>query len=357
MAKGILSYLTRHRTAANLFMVLMLAAGFAAYPKMRAQFFPDVIIDNVTVSVAWSGAGAEDVDAAIVQVLQPALLAVEGVETTSSTASEGSARIRLEFEPGYDMAKATEDVQLAVDATNNLPAEADDPNVRRGQWSDRVTDVVISGPVSPDQLGRFADELTVRLFAQGVTRTTIRGVAAPSTIIEVPSLSLIRHDVTMQQIADAIAGEVNADPAGDVSGSARVRTGVEKRTAGQIESIVLRTDASGASLTVGDVANVFVEGIDRERAYFVGDSPAMTIRVDRSATGDAIKVQNTVQTVAQAYAATLPEGVSIDLIRGRAELITGRLNILYKNGLLGLFLVVTLLFLFLNARGTWPLRA
>lgn len=350
MAKGILSYLTRHRTAANLFMVLMLAAGFAAYPKMRAQFFPDVIIDNVTVSVAWSGAGAEDVDAAIVQVLQPALLAVEGVETTSSTASEGSARIRLEFEPGYDMAKATEDVQLAVDATNNLPAEADDPNVRRGQWSDRVTDVVISGPVSPDQLGRFADELTVRLFAQGVTRTTIRGVAAPSTIIEVPSLSLIRHDVTMQQIADAIAEEVNADPAGDVSGSARVRTGVEKRTAGQIESIVLRTDASGASLTVGDVANVFVEGIDRERAYFVGDSPAMTIRVDRSATGDAIKVQNTVQTVAQAYAATLPESVSIDLMRGRAELITGRLNILYENGLLGLFLVVTLLFLFLNAR-------
>ncbi|MBT8410468.1 MAG: efflux RND transporter permease subunit, partial [Octadecabacter sp.] len=350
MAKGILSYLTRHRTAANLFMVLMLAAGFAAYPKMRAQFFPDVIIDNVTVSVSWSGAGAEDVDAAIVQVLQPALLAVEGVETTSSTASEGSARIRLEFEPGYDMAKATEDVQLAVDATNNLPAEADDPNVRRGQWSDRVTDIVISGPVSPDQLGRFADELTVRLFAQGVTRTTIRGVASPSTIIEVPSLSLVRYDVTMQQIADAIAEEVNADPAGDVSGSARVRTGVEKRTADEIESIVLRTDASGASLTVGDVAQVFVEGIDRERAYFVGDSPAMTIRVDRSATGDAIKVQNTVQTVAEAYAATLPQGVSIDLIRGRAELITGRLNILYENGLLGLFLVVTLLFLFLNAR-------
>ncbi len=60
MTNGILSYLTRHRTAANLLMVVMLAAGFAAYPKMRAQFFPDVIIDNVTVSVQWSGAGAED---------------------------------------------------------------------------------------------------------------------------------------------------------------------------------------------------------------------------------------------------------------------------------------------------------
>ena len=349
-AGGILSYLTRHATAANLLLVVMLAAGIFAFPKMRAQFFPDVIIDNVTVSVKWSGAGAEDVDDAIVQVLQPALLAVEGVATTSSTSYEGTARIRMEFDPGWDMAKATEDVQLAVDAVSNLPEDADDPSVRRGQWSDRVTDVVITGPVAPEQLGRFADEFVVRLFAQGVTRTTIRGVAAPSTIIEVPSLALVQYDVTMAEISAAIAQEVNADPAGDVSGAARVRTGVEKRTADEIEAIVLRTEEDGATLTIGDVATVFVQGIDRERAYFVGDNPAISIRVDRAATGDAIQVQRTVQDVADAYAATLPTGSSIDLIRARAELITGRLNILYENAILGLVLVVTLLFLFLNAR-------
>jgi multidrug efflux pump subunit AcrB len=346
----ILSYLTRHATAANLLLVVMLAAGIAAYPKMRAQFFPDVIIDNVTVSVSWSGAGAEDVDDAIVQVLQPALLGVEGVTTTSSSSYEGQARIRMEFEPGWDMAKATEDVQLAVDATSNLPDDADDPTVRRGQWSDRVTDVVITGPVDPAQLGRFADEFVVRLFAQGVTRTTIRGVAAPSTIIEVPSLALVRYDISMADIAAAIAQEVNADPAGDVSGSARVRTGIEKRTADQIEAIVLRTETDGATLTIGDVATVFVEGIDRERAYFVGENPAISVRVDRAATGDAIDVQATVSEVADAYAATLPAGTSIDLIRARAELITGRLNILHENALLGLALVVALLFMFLNAR-------
>ncbi len=350
MTSGILSYFTRHNTAANLLMVVLLAAGIFAYPKMRAQFFPDVIIDNVTVSVQWSGAGAQDVDDAIVQVLQPALLSVEGVTNTVSTSSEGSARISLEFSPGWDMAKATEDVQLAVDATSNLPDVAEDPNVRRGQWSDRVTDVVITGPVAPEQLGRFADEFTVRLFAQGVTRTTIRGVAAPSTIIEVPSLNLIRYDITMAEISAAIAQEVNADPVGDVTGSARVRTGVEKRTADEIEAIILRTDATGATLLIGDVAQVFVEGVDRARAYFVGTDPAITIRVDRAATGDAIQVQATVEQVAQSYGATLPAGASIDLIRARAELITGRLKILYENALLGLALVVALLFLFLNAR-------
>ena len=208
-AGGLLSYFTRHRTAANLLLVVMLVAGLAALPNMRAQFFPDVISNYVTVSVEWEGAGAEDVDAAIVQVLEPVLLAVEGVKLTGSTSREGSASMTLDFEPDWDMARAADDVQTAIDAVSTLPEEAEDPTVRRGAWRDRVTDVVITGPIGPDQLGRFADEFVTRLFAAGVTRSTIRGVAAPQTVVEVPSASLIGHDITMAKIAEAIAEEVD----------------------------------------------------------------------------------------------------------------------------------------------------
>ena len=71
---GILSYFTRHRTAANLLLVILLAAGMTAVPRMRAQFFPDIVSDSIDVSVRWDGAGAEDIDTAIVQLLEPALL-------------------------------------------------------------------------------------------------------------------------------------------------------------------------------------------------------------------------------------------------------------------------------------------
>ncbi|MGR3492229.1 MAG: efflux RND transporter permease subunit, partial [Shimia sp.] len=349
-AAGIFRYFTRHRTLANLLMILTLAAGVLSFPQMRAQFFPDVIIDNVTVSVRWSGAGAEDVDRAIVQVLSPALLSVEGVTDTSEASYEGTARISMEFEPGWDMARAADDVQVAVDGVaGSLPDDADDPTVRRGQWADRVTDVVITGPVGVDQLARFADEFSVRLFAEGVTRVTIRGVAAPSTIVEVPSISLIRNDVSMQEIAQAIQAEALADPAGD-SGAARVRTGTAKRAADEIADIVLRSNPDGSNLRVGDVATVRVEGVDRDRAYFVGTDPAISIRVDRSDRGDAIDIQEQVQEVADEFATTLPAGVNVDLIRTRAEFITGRIDILVDNGLMGLGLVVLLLFLFLNVR-------
>ncbi len=349
-AGGILSYFVRHPTAANLLLVLLVIAGLYAAPQMRAQFFPDVIVDDIDVVVQWEGAGAEDVDRSIVQVLEPDLQGVEGVTETTTRSREGSASISLEFEPGWDMGQAQEDVQAALDAVNNLPADAEDPEIERGRWSDRVTDVVITGPVGVDQLANFADEFTSRLFVEGITRTTIRGLAAPETIVEVTSLDLIRHDLTMREIAIAIAAETEASPAGDVSGAQRVRTGVAKRSADQIAGIVLRTTDAGTQLTIGDVARVRVEGVDRDRAYFVGPDPAISVRVDRSASGDAIRMQRAVEGVAADMQPTLPQGVEISLIRTLAEGITARLNILLDNGLMGLGLVVILLFLFLNAR-------
>ncbi len=350
-AGGILSYFTRHKTLANLLLVLMIVAGITAAPNMRAQFFPDVILDNVTVSTVWQGAGAEDVDEAVNQVLETALLGLEGVESSSSTAREGRGSIFLEFEPDWDMARATADVQTAVDAISTLPEEAEEPDVRRGAWRDRVTDVVITGDVAPEQLGRFADEFVTRLFAVGVTRTTIQGVATPQTLVEVPSAKLIAFDVTMAQIAAAIGEEVNADPAGDVDGAnARVRTGTAKRTPQQIAAITLLSNPDGSKLLIGDVATVRAQGIDRERSFFVGDNPAMSVRVDRSDRGDAIGIQEQVEDVAAELQASLPSGVTVELIRTRAAAITGRLDLLIDNGLVGLGLVVALLFLFLNAR-------
>ncbi|MDF1855339.1 efflux RND transporter permease subunit [Pseudooceanicola sp.] len=350
-AGGVLSYFTRHATAANLLLVILLVLGLTAGPRMRSQFLPDIVSDTIRVSVVWDGAGAEDIDAAIVQALEPALLAVEGVESSTSRSREGSAVITLEFEPGWDMGRASDDVGTAVDAVTTLPSEAEEPEITRGGWRDRVTDVVITGPVGTEQLGRFADEFVTRLFARGVTRTTIRGVSPSQTVVEVPSFNLVAHDVTMAQIAAAIAEEVDTDPAGDVTGAnARVRTGVEKRSADQIAAITLRTKPDGTELTIGDVARIRVEGIDRDRTYFVGENPAISIRVDRSDQGDAIEIQRMVEEVARELEATLPAGTSIDLIRTRAEAITGRLDILLDNGVLGLLLVVALLFMFLNAR-------
>tara|TARA_B110000881_G_scaffold46827_1_gene39082 strand:+ start:933 stop:4334 length:3402 start_codon:yes stop_codon:yes gene_type:complete len=348
---GIISYFTRHPTLANLILVVLLAAGLITAPKMRNQFFPDVVFETVSVNVKWPGAGAEDIDRSIVQFLEPVLMSIEGVDSTSSQSKEGSTSIKLTFDSGWDMSRATDDIQEAVDSVSELPEDAEDPGVRRGGWRDRVADAIISGPVSFEQLGQFADEMVARLFAAGVTKTTVSGFAAPETIVEISSINLIKNDLSMVEIAKAIKSEASTDPAGDVKGSnSRVRTGVAKRTAEQIRSIALRSNPDGSKLLIGDVARVSVGEKNRNRAYFVNKDPAISVTIERSAQGDAIEIQEIVEDVAAELQSILPAQVSIELIRARAEAITGRISILLENGLLGLGLVVLLLFLFLNAR-------
>ncbi|MFN7001996.1 MAG: efflux RND transporter permease subunit [Roseinatronobacter sp.] len=350
-ALGIFRYFTRHKTAANLLLVVMLVAGFAAIPQMRAQFFPDVVVDNITINIRWSGAGAEDVDRGIVDVVGPALQAVDGVTKITAQSREGRATFTLDFETGWDMGRASNDVQDLIATVTTLPEDAEDPTIRRSNWADRVTNVVVTGPVAVEQLARFADEFAARLYNDGITRTTIRGVANAEVTVEVPTRNLIEHDLTMAEIAQAIRVTVSTDPSGEVSsGLSRVRTGTERRTASEVSEIALRTRPDGSLLRVGDVAQVTDGGVDRIRAFWVGDDPAITLRVDRSERGDAIAIQARVQQLADEMNRNLPEGTRIELVSTRAEFISGRIAILLKNGAMGLALVVVLLFLFLNAR-------
>ncbi len=344
-------YFTRHATAANLLLVVMVVLGLAAIPQMRAQFFPDIVVDTIRVQIAWPGAGAEDVDGAIVALAGPALQGVEGVTEVRAESREGRASFTLEFESGWDMARANADVQDALDAVTNLPDDAEDPVTQRSSWADRVTDVVVTGPVAVEQLARFADEFAARLYDAGITRTTVRGVASAEVVVEVPSAALLEHALTLDEIAQAISGTVSADPTGEVAGGAtRVRTGAERRSARQISEIALRSRPDGSMLRVGDVADVRESGVSRERAFFVGDDPAIALRVDRSARGDAIAIQSRVAEVAAAMNRSLPEGTRIELVRTRADFISGRIELLVRNALMGLGLVVALLFVFLNAR-------
>jgi multidrug efflux pump subunit AcrB len=349
--RGLLSYFTRHRTAANFLLVVMLVLGIAASTRIRSQFFPDVVIDTVNVTVDWDGAGPEEVDGAIVALLEPALQSIEGVTSTSSVSKDGTATVTLTHEPGWDMARATEEVKAAVETVRNLLATAEEPVVRRGEWKDKVTEVVISGPISPDQLGRIGDEFVQRLFREGITRTTITGVAAPQIDVTVPEVARVRHDLSLREVAGAITSQVDTRPAGDVAGgAARLRAGEEQRGAEDVRNMVVRTNPDGSKLYVRNVASVAVSGADAGRAYFLDDDPAVVIRVDRTAEGDAIGMEATVRRLAEELGPELPEGVSARLINARAQDITDRLDILMQNGVTGLILVLITLFVFLSAR-------
>ena len=148
----------------------MIVLGLVASTRLRAQFFPDVIINTIVVSVVWNGAGPEDIDEGIVSVLEPNFLGLEGLEKIISTSRQGLARIVLDFEDSWDMDRAGDEVKAIVDTISNLPDTAEGPKIRRIAWRDKVTDVVISGPISVEQLETYADEFSQKIYRKGISQ-------------------------------------------------------------------------------------------------------------------------------------------------------------------------------------------
>ena len=348
---SIVSYFVRHGTIANLILATMIVIGLVAITKIRAQFFPDVVLETVTVSADWKGAGPEDIDSSLVAALEPNLLSLDSVESIKSVSRENRALITINFSHGTNMARATEDVKNAVSEAQNLPANIENIAVKRRVWRDRVTNVVISGPVSLDQLSRYADEFSQKLYSRGISRTTISGVTSSIIRVSVPESALVKYDMSLRSVASSIAAESQINPAGQVSSSStRIRAGSAKKTLEEIKSIVVRSAGDGSKILVGDIAILELEGLSRGTAYFKGEDPAIMIRVDRSARGDAIDIQNLVQETADELQRSLPKNVTVELTATRADAIKNRLEILLKNGAQGLFFVIILLFLFLSAR-------
>ncbi len=349
---GLIAYFARHPTAANLLLAAMLLAGLWGAAGMRTQFFPEFSQNRAIVSVAWPGAGPEDVDRQIVAALTPGLQAVEGVESMAATASDGRARIVLNFESGVDMTAATAAVETAANAVApDLPEDAERPQIRRVAFSDSVADVLIHGPTDLAQLTRHALELQGALFAAGVTRVALSGADEPVIRVRATETALARHDLTLRELAGAVSAATRTSPAGSLGeGGARVRAGSERRTAEAIGAAVARRGADGALLRVRDVARIAVERPDDAASFFVDGEPAVRLRVRRGEGGDAVAILRSIEGAIAAWAPSLPAGVEATVTQAQARQIADRLDLLTRNAATGLALVLGLLFLFLSAR-------
>jgi len=349
---GLIRLFARHPTAGNLLMVVMLLAGLFSLNKLNRQFFPNFGIDVVLVTVAWPGAAAEDVEASIVQALEPELRFLDSVDQTTGVASEGLGSVFIEFEQGADMQRALSEVESAVAQVTTFPEDSERPIARQIVRYDTIARLVLSGPVDEAVLKRHADEIRDDLLARGIDRIQFLGLRDEEIRVELLPETLRRLDLTLDDVAAAIARSSQDVPAGDITGSfeRQPRALGLARSADEIRAIEVRSTPSGQKLDVGDLAKVTDgfddDGIEGRRQ----GQPAIEIEVQRALTSDALDVADSLDAYLDELPERLPAVLEIETYDVVANLIRERIELLLRNGLGGLVLVILILFLFLNSR-------
>ena len=151
---GVITFFSQHKVAGNLLMILMILFGAYGLTQMKRQLMPDFGLELITIDVEWSGASAEDVEANIIDAIEPEVRFIDKVEKVVATAYEGRTKMQLFFEADTSMSKALTDVQSAVSRITTFPQDIEKPIVAQVVQRDEVCRIDISGPFSEKTLNK-----------------------------------------------------------------------------------------------------------------------------------------------------------------------------------------------------------
>ncbi|WP_051630444.1 efflux RND transporter permease subunit [Afifella pfennigii] len=351
-AVPIIQLFARHNNAANLLMVLMILFGIFALIKINTQFFPSIETDTVSVSVTWSGASAEDVEANILDVVEPAVRFLDGVDEVRSTAREGSGTITLEFQEGADMQKGLADVEAAVAAITTLPEDAEEPKVSFRQWRESVARLAVTGPYSEATLKAIAKDVHDGLIDAGIDSVTYTGLRSEELVVSVAERDLRRLGLSIGEVSSAISGNSRDLPSGklETTVSRQIRALSDAGDPEALKDIEVKAFSSGERVRLGDFAEVEERFDPDDKEGMTRGQRAIELFVERSASADTLATARLMDDYLERVRPTLPPGVEILKYDVRADAVADRIGLLVTNGLQGLVLVIVILFIFLNGR-------
>ena len=131
-------------------VALIVVFGLISVRSLPIQLLPDVERPAISIQTNWRAAAPEEVEESIIQPQEKVLRNIEGLESMVSEISRGYGRIRLNFRIGWDMQRALIDVITQMNQATDLPADADEPEIRSGGGSGRGQALVdIVGPDAP----------------------------------------------------------------------------------------------------------------------------------------------------------------------------------------------------------------
>lgn len=343
----------QHPVACNLLMVMMLMAGLWGLSKLNTQLFPTFSIDYINIVVPWSGASAEDVEEAVVNVIEDKVRNIAGVREMTSVSKRGWGGVWLRFETGTNLNAAADEVDQAITGIRNLPQDAEDPVITILENRELISRLVVTGSESLAELRPIARRMEQELLAKGIAEIRIIGLPEEEIAIQVERQTLHELGLSLPDIAARVRSQSQDVPAGELGQAdiSRELRAVEKRRSELgFERLPLYSQADGSVLTLGDVATVSRRARDGSLTMRMNGQTAVELALYRSSTDDTLDMARTVDSWLADFRQQIPPGFEISVYDEQWKPLQERISLMVKNGASGLVLVVLILFVFLTGR-------
>jgi len=353
--QAIIRYLVTRGLVVNLISVFLVAVGIAvSLMFMKVEAFPNVNLDIIQIDIVYPGASPSEVEQLIITPIEQELRAIEGIDKMISMAFPGSGRISMEVDPGSSKRdRLTSDISLAVDRAT-LPEDlANEPFVTEVDGSVfPILRVAVSANRNELALKRLGDKVKEELLAiDGVAKVVILSDRKAEYSVVVDPDKLQRARVSVDQIAQVLRGWNINTPGGEIntpSGQKSVRIVGEFSSIEDAESIVIRANAGGNVLRLGDIANIS-EALEKPNTlHDVEGQSAVSMLVLKRSDADIIETVDKIKPYLQKIPELHGDDITVKSFQDFSRFARMRLGVLTNNGLVGIVLVFVSLIMFLR---------
>ncbi|ROS04680.1 multidrug efflux pump subunit AcrB [Sinobacterium caligoides] len=352
--RGPIAWMIQNKVSSNLLMLVLILGGLAMSGIIKKEVFPTFDTDYVTVKVSYPGSSPAEIEQGIVLAVEEVMRGVEGIKEVTSTARQGSAVINGELTGDGDRTLVYQDIQQAVSGLSTLPDGAESPVVSMTSRRFSVLKLVLHGDLDNWVLREVIEDVRDQLLqSNSVSDVELQGGSNYEVQVEITRETLERYKLQIDDVARRIRSQSVELPGGSIdsrAGEIMVRVSERAEWADQFSKIPIVTHADGSYLTLGDIATVRDDFSDNKVSFTYNEEPSVSLQVYGSGDQDPLSVSAAVHDKLASIRASLPPGVSLDVLNDRSDLYQGRLDLLLKNAFMGLLLVLVLLGIFLDIR-------
>ncbi len=314
----------RRPVFAWMLMAGLIIFGLIGASRMGISQLPDVDFPVVSINITYQGAAPEIIETNVIDVIEDAVMTVEGVRNVASSARYGNASITVEFELNRDIAQALQDVQNKVaGAQRLLPKDIDPPVISKTNPEDQpIMWLALSSDrhTAPELMRYVKDVLKDRFSAvEGVGEILLGGYVDPNLRVWVSGRELAKYELAVTDVLNAIQSEHSELPAGQISSGPKeydVRTLGEARSPEEFGNIVINQRGGQpvyTRITLNQVAKTEDGLADVRRLSRLNGTSAVGLGIRKQRGSNAVAVAHAVKERMAEVSQQLPQGMKLVL--------------------------------------------
>ena len=335
----------------------IIAFGIFGYRLLPVSALPKVDFPTISISASLPGASADTMAASVAGPIERQMSTIAGISSMSSSSSQGSSSITIQFDLNRDIDSASLDVQTALSvAQRRLPAEMTTPpsfrKVNPGDFP--ILFISLNSATLPlSTVNEYADTTIAQALSQipGVAQVQIYGSQKYAVRVQVDPEAAAARGLSLDDVRNSVAKANSTTPVGTLQGPSQ---NVTLQASGQMEKAepyreIIVAWRNGSPVRLKEVARVYdsVEN-DKIASWFNGNR-SMLLAISRQTDANTVEVVDLVKARLPSLRAQVPPSIEMNVLFDRSTSIRDAVHDVQVTLLIAVGLVILVIFLFLRS--------